>query len=80
MSNILHGLNRGFVIIGITGPLSSGCTTAANFYHRKLNRYIEKKTTKVLPKFEKKSNQFIQTLETKKKSIIREALLKMTKS
>lgn len=54
MSNILHGINRGFVIIGLTGPLSSGCTTAANFYHKVLNKYIDKKTKNVLPKFEQK--------------------------
>lgn len=52
MSNIFDGLKRGFLILGFTGPLSSGCTTAARFFEKDINVYITKRTTKVLPKIE----------------------------
>jgi deoxycytidylate deaminase len=52
MSNILHQLKRGFLILGFTGPLSSGCTTAARFFEKDINSYVDKRTTKVLPKIE----------------------------
>jgi Na+/phosphate symporter len=52
MSNVLHSINRGFLIIGLTGPLSSGCSTAGEFFSKKIDSYIHKKTKKVLPKFE----------------------------
>jgi len=50
MSNIFHELKRGFLILGFTGPLSSGCTSAAKFFEKDINLYIEKRCTKVLPK------------------------------
>ncbi len=79
MSNILHDINRGFVIIGITGPLSSGCTTAANFYHKVLNKYIDKKTTKVLPKFEQKIEFIYSKIKNLKEKYEKPSLLKSDK-
>lgn len=52
MSNIFHELKRGFLILGFTGPLSSGCTTAARFFEKDLNTYIDKRCEKGLPKLE----------------------------
>jgi hypothetical protein len=52
MSNILHDLKNDFVIVGLTGPLRSGCSTAANFFSKKLNKYISTRNTKTLPKIE----------------------------
>lgn len=47
MSNIFHELKRGFLILGFTGPLSSGCTTAANFFENEINQYIQKRCEKL---------------------------------
>jgi len=52
MSNIFHEIKRGFLVLGFTGPLSSGCTTAANFFENDLNKYIKKGCNKALPKIE----------------------------
>jgi deoxycytidylate deaminase len=40
MSNIFHEIKRGFLILGFTGPLNSGCTHAAKFFEDRLNKYI----------------------------------------
>lgn len=50
MSNILHEIKHGFLILGITGPLSSGCTTAANFFENSLDYYIDKSINNAIPK------------------------------
>jgi deoxycytidylate deaminase len=39
--NILHSLKHDFLIIGFTGPLRSGCTTAAHFLENDINKAIE---------------------------------------
>jgi deoxycytidylate deaminase len=40
--NILHSLKHDFLIIGFTGPLRSGCTTAAKFLENGINQEIKK--------------------------------------
>jgi len=39
--NILHVLKHDFLIIGLTGPLRAGCTTAAKFFAGNINQAIE---------------------------------------
>jgi len=50
MSNIFHELKRGFLILGFTGPLSSGCTSAARFFENDISGYIQKRCDKGLSK------------------------------
>ncbi len=45
MSNIFHEMKRGFLILGFTGPLNSGCTQAARFFENEVNDYIKKRCT-----------------------------------
>ena len=52
MSNIFHEIKRGFLILGFTGPLSSGCTSAVRFFENDINGYIKKRCEKALPKIE----------------------------
>lgn len=52
MSNIFHEIKRGFLILGFTGPLSSGCSTAAKFLENDINTYIEKRSKRALSKIE----------------------------
>lgn len=52
MVNIFHEIKRGFLILGFTGPLSSGCTTAANFYKNEINTYVQKRIISALAKIE----------------------------
>jgi deoxycytidylate deaminase len=40
--HILHTLKHNFLIIGFTGPLRSGCTTAATFFRDSIDKEIEK--------------------------------------
>jgi len=67
MSNILHEIKHGFLILGITGPLSSGCTTAANFFSNTLDSYIEKTTKKALPKIIITINKLYKNINKYKK-------------
>lgn len=50
MSNVFHEIKRGFLILGFTGPLSSGCSTGANFFVNEINEYIKKRTDRALSK------------------------------
>lgn len=52
MANIFHEIKRGFLVLGFTGPLSSGCTSAARFFENDINQYIEKRCTRALVSIE----------------------------
>ncbi len=54
MSNIFHKKKHGFLILGFTGPLSSGCTSAAEFFEKEINNYISKRCEKALPRIQDK--------------------------
>jgi deoxycytidylate deaminase/ElaB/YqjD/DUF883 family membrane-anchored ribosome-binding protein len=41
--NILHSLKHDFLIVGFTGPLRSGCTTAAKYFVKEIDKDIGKK-------------------------------------
>jgi len=69
MSNVLHEIKRGFLIVGFTGPLSSGCSTAADYFTKKLNDYIQKKKTNALPKFERKVAKIYENINHLKKML-----------
>ena len=53
MSNLLHDIKSDFLILGFTGPLRSGCTTASKFFENDINKYIERRSKETLPKIEK---------------------------
>jgi deoxycytidylate deaminase len=40
--HLLHTLKHNFLILGFTGPLRSGCTTAASFFTSDINKEIDK--------------------------------------
>lgn len=66
MSNIFHEIKRGFLVLGFTGPLSSGCSTSARFFEKDINSYIGKRCEKGLLKVEKdiaKKYELIQNLK-----------------
>lgn len=69
MSNVLHEIKRGFLIIGLTGPLSSGCSTAADFFTLKINDYIDRKHTRALPTFETNVRKIYKSINELKKQI-----------
>jgi hypothetical protein len=41
--HLLHTLKHNFLILGFTGPLRSGCTTAATFFTTDIDKEIEKR-------------------------------------
>ena len=41
--HLLHTLKHNFLILGFTGPLRSGCTTAATFFATDMDKEIEKR-------------------------------------
>lgn len=63
MSNIFHEIKHGFLILGFTGPLSSGCSTAANFFINDINQYIEKRTTKALPRVQSQIKRILREIK-----------------
>lgn len=68
MSNIFHEIKRGFLILGFTGPLSSGCTTAAKFFENDINEFINKRCAKALSKIEGSiKRKYIELNELKKR-------------
>lgn len=69
MSNIFHEIKHGFLILGFTGPLSSGCTTAANFFVNDINQYIEKRYKKVLPKIKKNIKKILSDIKDTKNAL-----------
>lgn len=63
MSNIFHEIKRGFLVLGFTGPLSSGCSTAARFFENEINIYIDKRCDKGLSKIENNIRKKYDTLQ-----------------
>ena len=76
MSNIFHEIKRGFLVLGFTGPLSSGCTTAAKFFENDLNKYINKRCDKALPKIEFNIKGKYKEFNQKKNDLITESYKK----
>lgn len=79
MSNILHEIKRGFLIIGLTGPLNSGCSTAAYFFTDLINEYIEKKTQNALPRFERRIRKIYRKIFELKESLKKPKISKSEK-
>jgi len=69
MSNIFHEIKHGFLILGFTGPLSSGCTTAANFFTNDINQYIEKRSDKALPKIQTQIKRILREIKENKENL-----------
>ena len=69
MSNIFHEIKRGFLILGFTGPLSSGCTTAAKFFADEIGSYIKKRHKQALPIIEKAIRHSYQKLNQLKRKL-----------
>ena len=69
MPNIFHEIKKGFLIVGFTGPLSSGCSTSANFFSESINEYIDKKTTDALPRVEQKIRALYKQISKLKYSL-----------
>ncbi len=68
MTNILHEIKRGFLILGITGPLRSGCTTAANFFSKDIADYIENNVDLILPKIDRRIPMMYERIAALKQS------------
>lgn len=75
MSNIFHEIKRGFLILGFTGPLNSGCTYAAHFFEKEINEYIKRAFKKVLPWAETNVKIKYQLLQEKKISWINNIII-----
>ena len=69
MSNIFHEIKHGFQILGFTGPLSSGCTTAANFFSNDINQYIEKRSQRALPKIQSRIKRLLKEIKKNKEDL-----------
>jgi dCMP deaminase len=69
MSNIFHEIKHGFLIIGFTGPLSSGCSTAANFFINDIDQYIDKRTTKALPRIQSQIKRILREIKENKRML-----------
>lgn len=69
MSNILHEIKHGFLILGFTGPLSSGCTTAAEFFAGDIGKYIQDRYNRMLPKLEREIPQYYREIAALKRDL-----------
>ncbi len=65
MSNIFHEIKHGFLILGFTGPLSSGCTSAANFFVKNINQYINMRVKK-LPAIQSQIEKLLLNIKQQK--------------